>query len=316
MNTEQKKRIAHEISNWKNACNCRAVQLTGDRMAALLQELVNTSEPDGSSSLIYHGDGTCTLKPGFKAVAYGGDTSANLIGLPPVGELQIDAAPAHAELPTWENGDDPLVGGGLISRGKVDFTALGIWPSKPAPDAEPVAYVTGYYAGYLSIATIDGRVLPAGTALFTAPPAPSVPDVATATNPSQISSSAEPFGYFKAEPFGWTDCAETDDGAIALYTAPPAPSVPPVRSTGQWESSRIADYNRGWNACREAMLAATPTQPEPPADVARDAERLDWLLRNLPGDALRYCVGVLSDTSDGKEFREAIDAAIERQGGE
>ena len=27
----------------------------------------------------------------------------------------------------------------------------------------------------------------------------------------------EPFGYFKAEPFGWTDCAETDEGATALY---------------------------------------------------------------------------------------------------
>ena len=35
-----------------------------------------------------------------------------------------------------------------------------------------------------------------------------------------------PFGYFKSEPFGWTDCAETDDGAIALYTAPPVPIVP------------------------------------------------------------------------------------------
>jgi hypothetical protein len=30
----------------------------------------------------------------------------------------------------------------------------------------------------------------------------------------------EPFGYFRAEPFGWTDCAETDEGAIALYQAP------------------------------------------------------------------------------------------------
>ena len=28
---------------------------------------------------------------------------------------------------------------------------------------------------------------------------------------------AEPFGYFRAEPFGWTDCAATDEGAIALY---------------------------------------------------------------------------------------------------
>ena len=31
----------------------------------------------------------------------------------------------------------------------------------------------------------------------------------------------EPFGYFKAEPFGWTDCAESDVGAIALYQTPP-----------------------------------------------------------------------------------------------
>ncbi len=33
-------------------------------------------------------------------------------------------------------------------------------------------------------------------------------------------ATLEPFGYFKAEPFGWTDCAETDEGAIALYDAP------------------------------------------------------------------------------------------------
>jgi hypothetical protein len=31
----------------------------------------------------------------------------------------------------------------------------------------------------------------------------------------------EPFGYFRAEPFGWVDCAETDEGAIALYEHPP-----------------------------------------------------------------------------------------------
>lgn len=27
----------------------------------------------------------------------------------------------------------------------------------------------------------------------------------------------EPFGYFKAEPFGWTDCSDTEDGAIPLF---------------------------------------------------------------------------------------------------
>ena len=33
-------------------------------------------------------------------------------------------------------------------------------------------------------------------------------------------AAQEPFGYFKAEPFGWRDCADTDEGAIALYEAP------------------------------------------------------------------------------------------------
>ena len=51
MNAEQKKRIAHEISNWKNACNCRAVQLAGDRMAALLNELLAATNPAQISSL-------------------------------------------------------------------------------------------------------------------------------------------------------------------------------------------------------------------------------------------------------------------------
>lgn len=32
---------------------------------------------------------------------------------------------------------------------------------------------------------------------------------------------SEPFGYFRAEPFGWTDCAEDDEGAKALYEMPP-----------------------------------------------------------------------------------------------
>lgn len=31
----------------------------------------------------------------------------------------------------------------------------------------------------------------------------------------------EPFGYFRPEPFGWTDCAPDDEGAIPLYAAPP-----------------------------------------------------------------------------------------------
>ena len=40
--------------------------------------------------------------------------------------------------------------------------------------------------------------------------------LATATAPT------EPFGYFKAEPFGWTDCGPDDEGAVALYEKPQA----------------------------------------------------------------------------------------------
>ena len=37
--------------------------------------------------------------------------------------------------------------------------------------------------------------------------------------------TASPFGYFRAEPFGWTNCAESDEGARPLYEAPPVQEV-------------------------------------------------------------------------------------------
>lgn len=47
--------------------------------------------------------------------------------------------------------------------------------------------------------------------------------------------------------------------------------------------------------------------------LRKDAERMDWLLWKLPGDALRHVVFELSDTSSGAEFRAAIDAAMKGQ---
>jgi len=49
---------------------------------------------------------------------------------------------------------------------------------------------------------------------------PSVEDVNEIIANAPTVQQSEPFGYFKAEPFGWTDCAETDEGAIALYELP------------------------------------------------------------------------------------------------
>lgn len=51
---------------------------------------------------------------------------------------------------------------------------------------------------------------------------------------------AEPFGYFKAEPFGWTDCAETDEGAVALYERPHQPAQQPPTDeqiNAMWQQS-------------------------------------------------------------------------------
>ena len=35
--------------------------------------------------------------------------------------------------------------------------------------------------------------------------------------PDATKMVSEPFGYFKTTPCGWTDCAETDEGAVPLY---------------------------------------------------------------------------------------------------
>ena len=62
----------------------------------------------------------------------------------------------------------------------------------------------------------------------------------------------KPFGYFRAEPFGWTDCAPTDEGAIPLYTKVDsqgiAKQIPPEAQT---EAERVA-YCAGWWAALEA----------------------------------------------------------------
>jgi hypothetical protein len=62
----------------------------------------------------------------------------------------------------------------------------------------------------------------------------------------------KPFGYFRAEPFGWTDCAPTDEGAIPLYTKVDsqgiAKHIPPEAQT---EAERVA-YCAGWWAALEA----------------------------------------------------------------
>lgn len=173
------------------------------------------------------------------------------------------------------------------------LTALGMWHSSNDSSLRE------YQAAELMAALLQELV--------------GAPEALASTNPSQISSSAEPFGYFKAEPFGWTDCAETDDGAIALYTAPPVPSVPDgwIRAIDEAmvvHHIGIADRADSYEVAKKklnALLAITSDIArdcsEPPADVARDAER--W--RMLPAFLDEFQIPYLQVASK-------IDAAIER----
>lgn len=176
-----------------------------------------------------------------------------------------------------------------------------------APEPEPVARVTGYYGGYLSIATIDGRVLPAGTALYLAPPAPSVPggwrpfltDVITAAGLLEhgkrdkgLASRVGKFAFDAMRAAQAEPESHPDDIAVDKFAAAMKAKMAKSRAVGRY----------GWNdpaVCAAADLrlflvnhiekgdpvdvgnfammlfnrheTTAQPHPEPPDDVARDA---------------------------------------------
>jgi prefoldin subunit 5 len=67
-----------------------------------------------------------------------------------------------------------------------------------------------------TLTVFEAARVPVGTNIYTEQQVRELLDKAACTK----SQTQEPFDYFKAEPFGWRDCAETDEGAIALYEAP------------------------------------------------------------------------------------------------
>jgi hypothetical protein len=77
--------------------------------------------------------------------------------------------------------------------------------------------------------------------VYTAPQRPAAPIIQPEIKDDK------PFGYFRAEPFGWTDCAPTDEGAIPLYERPQQPPTPPEAQT---EAEKVA-YCAGWWAAME-----------------------------------------------------------------
>ena len=109
----------------------------------------------------------------------------------------------------------------------------------------------------------------------------------------------EPFGYFKAEPFGWTDCAETNEGAIPLYESPRAWGAAKItllikerdelralldKQTQRLNAIRFAMFQSHWNG------------------VIDSGSRTHW---RVTSDYRHF-----TQKMEGDGFGEAIDAAI------
>ncbi|HBL0724691.1 TPA: hypothetical protein MD710_004551 [Serratia marcescens] len=138
-------------------------------------------------------------------------------------------------------------------------------------EAQPVALVDRRPAASGSICWQNGgKDLAHGTELFTAPPAPAVPEW-----------EAQPvvweMRYWNSGHNMWHDweritaeqhaemsvehATDNDYEFRVLYDAPLAPAVPEAIITAPIEAMRCgpaASYVLGWNSCRAAMLAAAP----------------------------------------------------------
>jgi len=73
--------------------------------------------------------------------------------------------------------------------------------------------------GYQWEAKPCGRVATSLSCCWT--PWPDVPGSGQIDLSVMETKTLEPFGYFRPEPFGWTDCAADEEGAVALYEATP-----------------------------------------------------------------------------------------------
>lgn len=55
-------------------------------------------------------------------------------------------------------------------------------------------------------------------------------------------------------------------------------TIPEEKTTNEWESARVGDFNHGWNDCRKAMIVATPepTNDKPVLEVVNGQVNRSW----------------------------------------
>ena len=124
---------------------------------------------------------------------------------------------------------------------------------------------------------------------------------------AKVKLKGEAFGSTKVGDIFYTSPQPPLAVAAPVPAAPTSPAFVYAGERGSDLEGLLDGYDHG-------TAFYTSLQPAP-APLSDDTEILEWLLWKLPGDALRYVVGELADTSSGSEFRAAIDAAIAAQGG-
>ena len=118
--------------------------------------------------------------------------------------------------------------------------------------------------------------------------------------PQPAAQQGEPFGYFRAEPFGWTDCAEGDEGAVALYEKASA------------TDATLHKIIAGAEAALDAAGAPAGTLVERIGALAEDAAR--WRFSVADGGNQRMSwLDVYDDWDGDGDFTAAIDTARTQQ---
>lgn len=154
------------------------------------------------------------------------------------------------------------------------------------------------------------------------------PEVLAATNPSQISSSAEPVMCPGCEGLP----VNSNNPCAVCGKKAPAPRVPDgwrpfltdvITAAGLLEHGK-RDKGLAGRIGKFAFdaMRATPTPAEPPADVARDTKLLDWLdaqnkrfrmewqVRRAPAGNVSINTVIVLGTREISTFRNAVEAAM------
>ena len=112
-----------------------------------------------------------------------------------------------------------------------------------------------------------------------------------AATPDPVPAQDEPLGHFRVEPFGWTDCAKDDEGAIALYERPQEVGLTDDEITQVCSGIYLSDYPHGSTsydiALARAIIAALLAKWG--QVMAGKIEKMNKRIERLEGIAMGAC---------------------------